>query len=498
MKNYKTFISFKKEKHKILTLLGLGALSSFAMPPYYILPFLVLGLSILFYCINKSDKWTKNALYGFSFGFGFGAVGMAWLGNALTIDSGTFAWAIPFVWLGMGLLFGIFYALPAVFSTFYPAGMRKLFAFAGWFVLFEWVRSWILTGFPWNLVSAGLSVSLPMVQSAAIWGVYGLSLVTVLTFCTPAFWPKKKPIIIAGLCLVILYLGGLWRLYDASSDQVWGVKLRLVQPNIPQSLKWDATKAEEHYSKLIRLSRENNNDITHVIWPESAIPYYIDHDEAERLRLMSAVRQGGTLISGGLRGENLSQRQIANSIFIIDDLADIKGYYDKFHLVPFGEFMPLRSLIPLDKIVPIPSDFVRGQGLRTIHIPKAPPASLLVCYEIIFSGQVAKKDKRPSWLINVSNNAWYGLTAGPYQYFEMLRMRAIEEGLPVAHASNNGVSGVIDAYGQIVSSLDLGEEGIIDTYLPKAIPATPYAKTGAWPILLFAVILVVFSAKKRK
>lgn len=498
MKKYINLISFKKEKHKYWILLLLGALSAFAMAPYYLIPFLFLGLSVLFYTINHASSGWRAGLYAGIFGFGFGAVSMAWLANALMIDGGAFALFIPLCWIGMGLLFGVFYALPAILAYFYPSGYRRYLAYGAWFCLFEWIRSWILTGFPWNLMGSAWGNVLPILQSASVWGIYGLSLMTVLVCASGAFWPKKKPILLSITVLGVITLLGIWRLYDASNDKVWGVKLRLVQPNIAQTLKWNPDESERNFSKILKLSRQNNDTITHVIWPETAVSFLIDQDEFNRARMMGAVRQGATLITGGLRGADILNKQVANSIFILDDLAEIKGYYDKFHLVPFGEFVPFRDIIPLDKIVPIGSDIVRGDGLKTMFIPKAPPAGPLVCYEAIFSGQVARLDKRPSWLINVSNDAWYGLSAGPYQHFDMARLRSIEEGLPMARAANNGISAVIDGYGRILSSLGLGETGVVDSDLPKALPATIYAKTGPWPILAFALMLIVFCVKKRK
>lgn len=482
-----------QKKYVPFLLLFCGAAAAFSMAPYYILPFMFVGLSYLVYQLFHIQSKRRAFFYGFCFGFAFGAVSMAWLSNALMIDGGTFAYLIPLVWIGMGLLFGLFYAIPAWLSVYAPDDWRRWCAFGGWFVVFEWVRSWLLTGFPWNLSGSIWNVSTEMLQSASIWGVYGLSLLTVLTFTTGAFLPRKKPIILAVLVLGLFYLGGLWRLYDTMPENVWGVKLRLVQPNIPQTLKWDRAKADEHYSKLIKMSAKDNEDITHVLWPESAVAFLVDKNEGERVRMMSAVRQGGTLITGGLRGANIDTWELGNSIFILDDLANIRGFYDKSHLVPFGEYMPMRDILPIDKIVPIGADFQSGSGVRTIHIPKAPPASPLVCYEIIFSGQVVQKKPRPSWIINVSNDAWYGLSAGPYQHFDMAVMRAVEEGLPVARATNNGISAVIDPYGRVPEMLDLGTEGVLDALLPRAIEATFYAKLGVLVPLFFALLCIGLS-----
>ena len=168
---------------------------------------------------------------------------------------------------------------------------------------------------------------------------------------------------------------------------------------------------------------------------------------------MGAVRQGGTLIMGGMRAVHPEKRTMANSLFVLNDLAEIQGFYDKSHLVPFGEYVPLRGILPMDKIVPIASDFEAGSGVQTIQVPKAPPAGPLVCYEVIFSGQVVDRKNRPEWLINVTNDGWYGLSAGPYQHLGMAKMRAVEEGLPVVRAANTGVSAVFDGCGRIIDSL---------------------------------------------
>lgn len=490
--------SLFSKKAKPFLMAGAGILSAFALAPYYILPFMFVGLAYLFHTINTAHSKKEAIFYAFIYGFGFGAVSMGWLSNALMIDGGTFMWLIPLVWIGMGLFFGLFYALPAMLAMFAVSGVRRLLAFAGWFVIFEWVRSWFLTGFPWNLVGSIWNASLPILQSASVWGVYGLTLLTILAFGAGGLLPKRRPLYIMFGGLVLLYICGLWRLYDAVPENVWGVKLRLVQPNIAQTLKWDPAAAEENYSRLIRLSKEKNADITHVLWPESAVPFLVDQDEAERIRMMGAVRQGGTLITGGLRGANVSKRELANSIFVLDDMANIIGFYDKSHLVPFGEYVPLRGILPIDKIVPIGGDFLSGTGVQTIRIPKAPAASPLVCYEVIFSGRVVEKNRRPGWIINVSNDGWYGLSAGPYQHFDMALVRAVEEGLPVARATNNGISAVIDPYGRVVASLGLGEEGVIDSELPRSIPATPFAKMGVVFPLLLCLLCIVFSIKRRK
>lgn len=478
----------------------LGLISALAFAPFFFFPVLIPAFSFLLKMLNeiKSRKTVIGVF--FCYGAGLGIASLSWIVNALMIDNGQFFWLIGPALAGLGLFFGLFWAVPAFLSQFALTAVYRWFSFAAAFVLCEWVRSWLFTGFPWNLIGSVWTAYPPVLQFASVFGVYGLSLITLLLFSSPALLPNKKPPAVSLFIFAFITLGGILRLYQAKNEFVFGVRLRLVQPDIVQSLKWDPRKREEIFDTLIHLSRENNDMITHVIWPESAVPYLIEQSP-ERLRLMSAVRQGGTLITGGLRIVNASKRELANSVFIIDHLADIVGYIDKSHLVPFGEYIPLRAILPFQKIVPIESDFVPGKGVSTHFIPKAPPASVLVCYEIIFPHAVAAKKLRPDWIINVTNDGWYGISAGPYQHLGMAQLRAVEEGLPVARAANTGISAVIDPYGKIINALKLGKKGVVDSSLPRAIAPTLYARFGNMPLLVLLLtgfILASVSRQKKK
>lgn len=491
---FKTHIALKKN----LLLFILGLTSAFSFAPYFMLPLLIIGLSVLMYFINTTITRKQLCSFAFIFGFGQGIMSLSWIVNALLIDK-AFIIFIPLVLLGIGSFLGLFFLLPTIFASFAKQGVPRWLAFGGWFTLFEWIRSWFLTGFPWNLIGYIWTNYPPMAQIASFFGVYGLSLITILTFSSFSFWPQKKLIYTSLITLIVCYTVGSLRIYKDPHDFVWGVKLRLVQPNIAQTLKWDPQKAEENFSTLLRLSYSNNTEITHVIWPESAIPFLLEKNETVRLRLMSAVRQGATLITGALRIVDISQKQLANSIFIIDDLANIQGYYDKSHLVPFGEYIPLRGILPLNKIVPINSDFIQGNGPITMQIPKAPTASPLVCYEAIFPHTIVDQQKRPDWILNVTNDAWYGLSAGPYQHLAITQMRAIEEGLPFIRATNNGISAIINPYGEIIASLPLNRQGVLDSSLPKSLPKTIYARFGnSIPLgLAFICVLLAFLQKNK-
>ena len=271
-----------------------------------------------------------------------------------------------------------------------------------------------------------------------------------------------------------------------------------MQPNIPQTLKWNPQKARENTEKVIALSRTGSDQITHILWPETAVPWILNVEADERLNLMRALPQGSILIAGAMREADPAYHNLANSIFVMDDLTDIYGVYDKSHLVPFGDYMPFREYLPLQKIVPISADMVAGQGVQTKLILKTLPASLLVCYEVIFSGQVVDKNNRPAWIFNATNDGWYGLSNGPYQHFAMTRMRAVEEGLPLVRSANTGISAIIDPYGRVMKSLPLGTEGVLDGDLPSALPPTPYAMWGVWIPICLALFLLIIPIKKKK
>ncbi len=498
MRRFFAYITHTNCWIKSLILIISGIFGGTAFAPWFFWPALVLSLSILFYFLNTAQSKKQAALFGFSFGFGMGVFSLSWISQALLIDNGTFAIYIPLALSGLGLLLGLFFMMPSLLAFLAPAGVKRWLAFGCWFVFFEWVRSWFLTGFPWNLIGSIWTNYPAVLQFAAIMGVYGLSLMTVLTFTTPALLPNKKPIAIMGAVCACIIGGGMIRLYQAIPEDVFGVQIRIVQPNIQQTLKWNPQRAADNMSKLIQLSREKNDNITHVIWPETAVPYLLENNPDEQMRLMGAVRQGGTLLTGAMRIVSREKRQLANSIFILNDLADIVGYADKSHLVPFGEYVPLRGILPFDKVVPISSDFVAGLGPETRHVPKAPPASMLVCYEIIFPHAVTQGKHRPEWIINVTNDGWYGDSAGPHQHLGMAQLRAVEEGIPVVRAANTGISAVISPYGELLKTLPLNSEGVIDSALPRAIQVPLYAQWGNVPLFILIFIGILIAGIKRK
>ena len=297
----------------------------------------------------------------------------------------------------------------------------------------------------------------------------------------------------------MIFIGGFIRLhFQGEQGFVWGTHLRVVQPNIPQTLKWNESADFQNLNKLIQLSKTNNEGITHVLWPETAVSFLMNYHHSQRLELMRALNQGSVLITGAMRAVNPQNRSVANSIFILDDLTDIQGFYDKSHLVPFGEYTPLKGILPLDKFVPFEPDITSGTGIQTTQVYKTLPASLLVCYEVIFSGEVVDKAHRPSWMFNATNDGWYGFSAGPYQHFAMAQTRAIEEGLPLVRVANTGISAVIDGYGRILKKLNLGSTGVLDSELPQALEPTIFAQYGQKIPLSLGILLLIFAFKRKE
>ena len=311
-----------------------------------------------------------------------------------------------------------------------------------------------------------------------------------------------RPAGVMILILAAIWLGGTVRLALQEPPPVAGVKLVIVQANIPQQLKW---RADARWASLEKYKRMTlalpPGEVSHVIWPETAVPFDVSNDARLAAWLAEAVPDGGLLFTGALRRANDpdGQAQIWNSLHAIDAAANLTATYDKHHLVPFGEYMPLRSIMSFAKLTHGNTDFSAGPGAQTLAVPGLPPVSPLICYEAIFAGRVTAADARPGWLLNLTNDGWFGNTAGPYQHLQAARLRAVEEGLPMVRAANTGISAVIDPLGRFLGRLPLGGEGVLHAVLPTALGRTPYAITGDWTIILVLIIslgIVIWRAKR--
>lgn len=498
--------------HKKLWAFLLGSITVQALPPFYHISVLFVCLSLLLWILDQCKNKKKAFAVGYWFGFGFFAFGLSWVNNALLVHPEKTGWLIPIAFLASGAFFGLFTALPALLSWLVKPIFARWLAFSGWMVLFEWIRSWLLTGFPWNLWGSCLAFNLELLQTASIIGTYGLSLLVLLITSAPIFWLIKPTLkralvfIFIFLASFILFAFGHWRIASLSHDTESKTFIRLVQPSIPQTVKWNQKLQQEHFQKYLQLSSKKSEDnISIIIWGETASPYPLDRDDKARDILAQALPTNAHLITGTIRYETdyYGGWLPLNSALIINQKGVIEDFYDKSHLVPFGEYIPLRKYLP-DILQPVANTigtFKAGKGPKVISLPNAPSFGIQICYEIIFPHQIIDPKNKPDWLINLTNDGWYGISAGPHQHLVSTQLRAIEEGLTIARSANSGISALINRYGKILGSLALQEEGVLDIALPKQTKInTLYNKTGNYlPLLccLFCIILSFFINRKK-
>ncbi len=447
----------------------LGALLTFTLSPYYIIAFLFLSFSGL-YSLIVNAKSKKQAFWiGSWFGLGYFSVYLYWFAFPL-IDIKVFIWLVPFAVLGLPFLFSIYFALAAV--VVYVVDKNSLVVFSLFFTIAEWLWGNLFTGFPWHLFAYSWSFSLEIMQITSIIGIYGLTFITIFCATVPAacFYNKNyKSYIVAIVLLIAIFSWGKFRLNNAEQKYHSQALIRIVQGNISKHHFNSLELSKSALIKYINLTRSPGfKKLTHVIWPESAVPFVIDKNNKS---LLDAIKYATPkfLITGGLRLEN---SKVYNSLFIIKNTGEIVDYYDKHHLVPFGEFVPFLDTIAkiIPKITGLLGNFTAGKEKnKNILLANTPPFTPLICYEAIFPGQVINKKDRAEWLINITNDVWFKTHLGNYQHFAISRVRAIEEGVPLIRAANNGVSAIIDSYGRIIKYLPPDTEGFIDTQIPLSL-----------------------------
>lgn len=476
----------------------LGAVTTLTLPPVYLFPLNFLIFPVFIWLLSGVTRRRAAFAVGWWFGFGFFVFGLYWIGNALLVFSDKFAWLLPFASAGLPAFLAFFCGGASIVAWFGKTHFQRALLLALAWTASEWIRGHILTGFPWNLIGYSWAGSEAMLQSAALFGVYGLSLAVMISACLPAALASARSswqtAAIALAIPLIFWGGGAVRLGMAPATEfVKNVGLRIVQSNIPQREKW----AREHQARNLKMfldlsTQDRPNWITHVIWPETAATFFLTRNPEIRSALATAVPSGGLLLTGAPR-RDAEAGTVFNSMIAIDDAGRIAGTYDKFHLVPFGEYVPLAKYLPIEKITPGRKGFTPGPGPRTLSLPGLPIVSPLICYEIIFPGNVALDSKRPNWLLNLTNDAWYGLSAGPHQHLAQARVRAVEEGLPLVRAAYAGISAIVDPYGRVLHRRALYDAGIIDTKLPRPMSSPPlYAIWGDFFVsVIFALCFVI-------
>lgn len=507
-------------RRRIAALLA-GAASVLALAPFFAWPVLWITLPVLVWLLDgaKADTaagrshgrwwtrpWVAAAQVGWWFGFGYFLAGLFWIGEAFLVEAEIFAVLMPVAVLLMPAGLALFYAAAAALAApLWHAGAWRVLALALSLSAMEWLRGHVLTGFPWNVLGYALTYPLPLMQNASLVGIYGLTLAAVLIFALPPVlwcepspsWSRRRGTFALSVALLPLVVGaafGYVRLARAQSGTVPDVKIRIVQPSVPQREKWRPENQQPIFLDHLELSQrdpagtvDHLAGITHVVWAEAAMPF-MPLDTPEALAAIGRLLPEGTvLIAGALRAERAPPesprlRSFFNSLLVFGAGGLLLTRYDKIHLVPFGEYLPMQGLlesIGLQQLSRLRGGFDVGISPRPLlEIPGLPKAVPLICYEAIFPWAIVQGSERPGLILNVTNDGWFGNTTGPRQHLHQARVRAVEEGIPLIRAANNGVSAAFDGYGRMLGRLDLDARGVLDVSLPPALRAPPYARLG--------------------
>lgn len=461
-----------------LAALAYGALSAAALPPLHVIPVLLISVPALLALIDGAHGPRQAARRGWWFGFGHHLLGLYWITEAIMIEAARYWWFVPIAVPALAATLAAFIAVAAALARLASPGWPRVLALAGAWVLADLARQFVATGFPWNPWGSVWEIPGPVgdifIQPAAWVGVGGLTFATLLLAALPVLGWRAR---VAGLAALIAWVAfGVVRL-AAPLPAAPSLNVVLTQGNVAQGQKWDFALATQIFSRYLRLTDQgivqSGNVPAVVVWPESASPALLQSDAPAREAIASAAHGAPSLI-GSVRFD--AERRVYNSLFALAGDGRIVGVYDKWHLVPFGEFQP--SWIPLPVVIVPGGGFAHGSGPETLHLPGVPPVAPLICYEAVYSGQIVDEADRPAWLVNVTNDAWFGNSTGPRQHLAAARLRAVEEGLPLLRAANTGISAAFDARGHELARLGMRETGFLVVALPAALPITLYARFG--------------------
>jgi apolipoprotein N-acyltransferase len=503
-----------------LIALGSGACGALALAPLHFAPAAILPMTAAVWLIDGSQGLGARAALraafgaGWWWGFGFFIAGLWWLGAAFLVEADKFAWALPFGVLAVPAGLGLFPALGFLLArAVWSPGATRILALAAGLGVAEWLRALALTGFPWNELGMVLGDHLMLAQIASIGGLHALTLLTVAIFATPATLADERratwfrePAFFALVALCAIAAFGALRLSATGAETVGGVKLRIMQANVAQDANFRPENKDSILRRYLTLSDRATSpeisgvaDVTHLIWPESAFPFLVARDASALSHIADLLHGGATLIAGAARMAERApgdrRNHYFNSIQVIDRGGNLLGRYDKARLVPFGEYMPFTDLfdrLGISGFVHIPGGFDPGRGPASLEAPGLPLIWPMVCYESIFPAEIGSllNDRpRAGLILNVTDDAWFGLTPGPRQHFDQARLRSVEQGLPLVRAANTGISAVVDSAGRVIAELPLGVEGVLDSALPAALPPTIYARLG---FLVPASLLLCF------
>lgn len=497
--------------------LGAGLAAALAHPPFGVLPGL-LGYALLLHLLDTASEARplRSAFWrGWLAGVGYFGLGTWWIGEAFLVDAANQGWMAPFAIAAMAAGLALFWGVAGlVYRLVRPASAWRVLTFAGAFAALEWARGHVLTGFPWNLPGETWRAGSAPSQAAALVGAYGLTWITLTIAAAPAVWREGRggriAVASAAAGVVGLYASGAAALHKPLLQEP-PVSVRIVQADIQQDAKWDAARFAQIVQAYVSLTAKPyaGKPADLVIWPEGALPAAINDYLAPgtwvRQAILDSVRPGQTLLIGGYRYEGPIDKPVYyNSLIALrrtDSDLQVVGVYDKHRLVPFGEYLPAEAFltqIGFKSLAHLGDGFATGPRPAPLRVLPGLLTQPLICYESLFPG-LAKKNNDVRVLINVSNDAWFGVTSGPLQHLNLASYRAIERATPILRATPTGVSAVIGANGQVLDGLrlDLGQQGVIDAQIPGRGEVTPFDNFGDFPFLALLLISMVASVRLR-
>jgi apolipoprotein N-acyltransferase len=474
-----------------------GGISALALPPLYGLPALLIGIPTLLCVIQSARGPAVAARRGWWFGFGMHVIGLYWITDAILFEAARFWWLIPLAVPGLAAVLAVFIAIPAAVAWWARPGWRAALSLAGAWVLADLARQFVATGFPWNPL--GSVWEFPgrlgdiMIQPASLVGVHGMTLATILLAAIPLLTWRWRA---GGLVVLVVWCGfGIIRLGQPMSPGP-DLTVLLVQGNVAQGQKWDRALMVSIFRRYLDLTRDavakTDGHPTVVVWPETASPALLQTDAPAR-EVIAEAAEGATTLVGSVRFD--AEDRPRNSLFALGATGVIEAVYDKWHLVPFGEYQP--DWLPLGIQVVPGGGFARGPGPQTLNVPGLPPVGALICYEAIFSDQVIDEARRPDWMVNITNDAWFGNSSGPRQHLAAARLRAVEEGLPLLRAANTGISAGFDGRGHELGRLGMQTTGVLALHLPAPLSLPLYPRAGLLLPTVIAVLCLIVGLSEK-
>ena len=482
-----------------LTTFLLGAVSGLAMPPFDL--WWVFGLTFpILLLLIENPNWKRAFLLGWLYGFGYFLVVLHWIGFAFLVNAGTDLWMMPFAVGGLCAYLALYWGAAAALTKLITSrGYSAYWVAPICFSIMEYLRGILLTGFPWGAPGLAVDGMGAVSQLAYHIGMTGLTLLILLWAAVPLIFLKqqKRLAILVLASLPVAWAWGLWRLAENPTQYAGNVNLRIVQPNLSEDDQWRHDNARQIFTELLSRSAApstNGKDITHIIWPESVIPFLLDESPEGLGAIGNMLGEHKILLTGAVRRAAPSDSaDYFTSVLVIDGNAKVLSHYDKSHLVPGGEFLPLASVLePLGfrRLVDFPEGFRAGVGAESLRVPGAGLVGAQICYEAIFPAEAVAAGTRPDWLVNVTNDGWFGNSTGPYQHVAQFRLRAIEQGLAAARSANTGISAVFDPFGRVIVQSEMDAGGIYDSQLPKSVAKGLYASVGDYALLAMILTCV--------